>query len=187
MKRLSALLLVFVLVIAACGDDDTGSDDGGSGGGDAPAGLVDDLTQEILEGSSSDSDLPLTDEQAACFATGLIDDFGAERMVDALQLEFEEFMANASLDERMTVVDTMLECMDFSEMMATEFGSQMSAESAECVADAFVESQAFRVALANSFGDSTDDPFEDPAVMEEVLPAMLECLSAEELMNLGDG
>lgn len=183
MKRTFALLFVLALVVSACGDDDTGGD--GPGGGDAPAGLVDDLTEQILGGSATSSDVPFDDEQAACFAVGLIDEFGAEAMVDALQMEFDEFMAQASNSERMSVVNTMLDCVDFEEMMAAEFGGALSDESARCVSEAFVGSDAFRQALANSFDATATDPFDDPAVIEELLPAMLGCMSAEELANLG--
>lgn len=181
MKRAIALLFALTLVLTACGDDDAGTDSGA--GADSP--VVDDLTQEILEGSGSPSDVPLSDEQAACFAVGLVDEFGGDAMVEAIQLEFDEFMAQASAEDRLTVVDTMLDCVDFSSTMSAEFDGAISSESATCLADAFVGSDAFRSALANSFDGSGADPFEDPALLEEMLPAMLECLSAEELVQLG--
>jgi hypothetical protein len=180
MKRISALLLALALALAACGGDDAGG-----GGASADSDVVDDLTQEILEGSGAGSDTPFTDEQAACFALGLVDEFGAETMVEALQMEFEEFMAAASPGERAVVVDTMLDCVDFGALMAAELGDAISAESASCIGDAFTNSDAFREALANSFDESGGDPFEDDAMFAEVFPAMLECLSAEELANLG--
>jgi hypothetical protein len=190
MKRAAALLIALVLVLAACGDDDAGTDTTAgdttattsAGGGD----VVDELTREILSDSSTGSD-GFTEEQAACFAVGLVDEFGAEVMVDALQMEFEEFMAAASLEDRMTVVDTMLDCVDFGAVMVAELDGEISAESANCIGDAFGNSEAFRNALANSFDGSATDPFDDPALMEDILPAMFECLTEEELTAIMGG
>lgn len=193
MKRAAALLIVLALVLAACGDDDTTATTAGSDGttattAGAPAttaaggqDVIDELTQELLD----ESDTPFTDEQAACFAVGLVDEFGGEFMVNALQMSFDDFMAQASQDERMTVVDTMLECVDFGAMMVAEVDGAISDESARCIGDAFAASEAFRTALANSFDATAGDPFEDDALMAEVFPSLLECLSAEELLQLG--
>lgn len=181
MKRAIALLFAMALVAVACGDDDGGATT--TAGAVSP--VVADLTQEILSGDGPDSDVPFTQEQAACFAAGLVDEFGGEVMADALQMSFEEFMAGATSDQRLTVVDQMLDCVDFSAMMTAEFGGTISDDSARCLGDAFVGADAFRAALANSFDQSGTDPFDDPALLEEMLPAMLECLSAEELIQLG--
>jgi hypothetical protein len=184
MKRAAALLIALVLVLAACGDDDAGADTT-TGDPTATAGassdIVEQLTQEILTDSSAGSDTSFTEEQAACFAVGLVDEFGADVMVDALQMEFEEFMTAASSEDRMTVVDTMLGCVDFGEVMTAELDGEISAESANCIGDAFGNSEAFRNALANSFDTSATDPFDDPALMEEMIPAMFECLTEDEL------
>lgn len=182
MKRAIALLFTVALVVSACGDDDSGN----SATTGAVSPVVEDLTQEILTGDGPDSDVPFTQEQAACFAAGLVDEFGSEAMADALQMSFDEFMAGATPEQRLTVVDQMLDCVDFASMMTAEFGGTISDESARCLGDAFVGADAFRTALANSFDDSGTDPFDDPALLEEMLPAMLECLSAEELIQLGN-
>ena len=177
MKRIIPALVALAMLVAACGDDDSGGDDA----------LVADLRQQILEGTPDDADIPLSDEDAACFASGLIDSFGAERMAGALQMEFEEFMQDATESERLAVVDTMLDCIDFGAVMADQFGEGLSSDSAECLGDAFATSEGFRTAIAASFGGSSTDPFDDPALLEEMLPAMLECLTAEELIQLGEG
>lgn len=180
MKRAAALLITVMLLLAACGDDDAGTTE-------ADEALVGDLTQEILEGSTTGADAAFTEEQAACFAVGLLDEFGADAMVEALQMDFEEFMAEASTDERMTVVDTMLECVDFGAVMVAELEGEISAESAACIGDAFGDSEAFRTALANSFDGSTADPLDDPALIQDVLPAILQCLTEDELAELFGG
>jgi hypothetical protein len=176
-----ATMLVLALMAAACGDDDA------SGGTSAvDPDLVSGLTEQILTDGAGTDAVPLDDEQAACFAVGLIEAFGGERMVDALGVEFEDFMGQATADERLTVVDTMFDCVDFGDVMATQFGESVSAESARCASAAFVESDAFRVAIADSLGNPMSDPFEDPGLIAELLPAMLDCFTADELIQLGE-
>ena len=96
-------------------------------------------------------------------------------------------MAGATAEQRMTVVDTMLDCVDFGAVMVAELEGEISAESAACIGDAFGNSEAFRTALANSFDSSATDPFEDWALMEDMIPAMFECLTEEELTAIMGG
>lgn len=185
MKKVIVAVFALALIAAACGDDDATATTVANGGTSANSALIKGLTEQIQGSSTSPGDVPLSDEQAACFATNLIDTFGGQRIAEAMDMEFEQFMAQASTEERLTVVDSMLGCIDFGTVMAAQFGDVVSADSARCMGDAFVGSTAFRTALANSFGPSSADPFEDPALLEEMLPAMLECFTAEELINLG--
>ena len=186
MNRAVALLFALALVVTACGDDDATDNTGAPTPTDAASSaVINELQQEILAGADTGSDIPLDDAQALCFASGLVGEFGAEAMGQAVQMEFEEFMAQATPAERLIVVDTMLGCVDFTETMAGQFDGAISAEAATCLSDSFIGSDAFRTALANSFGSADTDPFEDPALVAEMLPAMLECLTAEELLNLG--
>jgi hypothetical protein len=175
MKRTVTISLALLLAVAGCGDDDAG------GGGDVA--LMGDLAEQIKGGQTGDQ-LGLSDEDAVCFASGLIDALGGERMADALQLEFEEFMSGASIQERRTVVDAMFDCIDFGALMTQEVAGEISADAANCLGDGLAASDGFRDALTQSFG-SADDPFEDPALLGELLPVVLECLSAEELIQLG--
>ena len=64
-------------------------------------------------------------------------------------------------------------------------GTEISAESARCLADVMLASDEFRNATAESLVSSTD-PFDDPALVAALLPAMLECITAEELADLGN-
>lgn len=126
----------------------------------------------------------MSNEDAACFAGGLIDEFGAARIAEAIDLEFEEFMRSATRAERRSVVDTMLGCANFGALFTQQFSGAISAESASCLADSFLGSDGFRDALADSSA-SGDSAFDDPDLQAELLPAMLDCLSAEELIQLG--
>ena len=180
MRQVMAILLALTLVLAACGGDDSGATSDTEG---ANGELISNLAAQINSGQTS-SQLGLTDDDAVCFAGGLIDALGGERMAGALQLDFEEFMSGATIEERRTVVDTLFDCIDFGALMIQEAAGEISAASANCLGDAIAASDGFRDALAQSFG-SADDPFEDPALLGELLPVMFECLSAEELVQLG--
>ncbi len=183
MRRMMATMLTLALVFVACGDDDSGDSDAAAGGENSQ--LISSLSAKIVADAEDDDEFQFTDEQAACFAVGLIDVFGAERIAETLQMDFDDFMAQASAGERAAVVDTMLGCADFGQVLTQEFAGSISQESSRCLADAFVNSEAFRAAMADSFADSTVDPFDDPALAAEMVPAMLECLTADELIQIG--
>jgi hypothetical protein len=178
MRRPAAFALIIALVAVACGDDTPAAD---------PA-LVAGLSQRISASQSGSGVFEMTDPEVECFATGIIGLFGAERITAALDLEFSAFMATATAGERRAVVDTMLDCVDLGAGLARELGAEgtISAESARCLADTMLASDAFRDATAESFVSETD-PFDDPALVSALLPAMLECLTAEDLGNLGTG
>jgi hypothetical protein len=176
MRRLIPLAIVLALGATACGDDTPSAD---------PA-LVSGLRRQISASQQGSGPLEMTDDEIECFAIGIIDLFGAERITASLDLEFSEFMSTATPGERRTVVDTMFDCADLGPALAAELagGGDISADSARCLADSLLASEAFRDATAESFASSSD-PFDDPELVGELLPVMLQCLSAEDLAELG--
>ena len=95
-------------------------------------------------------------------------------------------MAPAAAAERREVVDIMLGCVELGDDLARELGGdgELSEDAARCLADTMLESDAFRDATAESFV-SDGDPFQDPDLVAALLPPMLECVSAEDLAELG--
>ncbi len=178
MRRLAHLTLALALLIVACGDDAPAAD---------PV-MVANLAQRITDNQAGSSGFDMNDAEVECFAAGIIDLFGADQITAALDLEFSQFMATATSGERREVVDTMLECVDLSADLAQEIGGegQIDAAAARCLADTMLESDAFRDATAESFVSETD-PFDDPELVGALLPAMLSCLSAEDIANLNNG
>ncbi len=179
-------LLALALVMAACGDDDTGGEGTTTTGGDG-AELVAALRTQISEDSGSGG-FVVNDEQAGCFAVGLIDEFGAGTMADAIGGEFSDFMGSISSAERRTVIDIMFGCVDLAEGLAAELGADgaISLDSARCISEAMLASDDFRDVLAESFVDA-GGAFENPALVETLLPAMFSCLTPEELAQIGAG
>lgn len=174
MRRIVTLVLATMLIASACGGDDSG--------GESEA-LVQSLRTQILETDAS-SDFAISNDEAQCFAEGLLDELGAERLSGAFDQDFETFMAGATGDERRAVVEVMFACVDMTSAIAAEMEG-ISQESARCVAAAMVEAEEFRTAVADGFGGG-DQVFEDPELVAALLPAMLACLTADELARIGD-
>lgn len=181
MRRLVTVILAAMLLIAACGDDSSA---------DADPALVSSLRSRITESpQAQDGAFPITDEAAQCFALGLIDELGAAKIQSGIDLSFDAFMTTLSAGERRTVVDVLLGCADITETLVAQLsgaGAEVSAESARCVVDGMLTSDAFRDAVADSFV-SGDSAFDSDAVAVAILPVFFGCLTPEELANLGNG
>lgn len=182
MKRTTIVLAALALLAAGCGDDDL------VGGADQEAVAA--LSQSIAEAQASNPDAPIGEEETACIAAGMVEEFGADRILETVEAgrTFEDFIAGASTDERRAVVDLALGCADLGAMMVSEFaGSGVSDDSARCLADRMLASDAFRDVVADGLVTGDFEPSEDAAagLLEELLPAFLECLTPEELANLG--
>lgn len=180
MRRLVTVTLATLLLIAACGDDSSA---------DADPALVSSLRSRITESpQAQDGDFPITDEAAQCFALGIIDDLGADKVGDGIDLSFDAFMGTLSADERRAVVDVLLGCVDITETLVTQLsgdGAEVSAESARCVVEGMLASNVFLDAVADSFV-SGESAFESEAIAVAILPVFFECLTPEELANLGN-
>lgn len=184
MRRILVLAVTLAVVAAACGDDTSTTTEAASG---AKAAVVAGLRQQISTSQAEEPGaFPMSDDEIGCFAVALVDTFGVARMTGAVDESFEGFMAGATTSERRQVIDSMFGCVDLGPALAEEIGGDdISPASARCLADAMLASDSFRDALANSLAGSSADPFQDPALIEDLLPVMLTCLTAEELMNLG--
>jgi hypothetical protein len=178
-RRLLTVLLAATLIVGACGDDSSNAD----------PQLVASLRSRISESpqAQGDSTFGMTDDDITCFAEGLIAELGAAKIESGVDLSFDAFMATLSAGERRAVVDVMLGCVDVAEVLVAQISGEgsLSAESARCVVDGMLASDEFRDAVGESFvsGDST---FESDTVVAAILPVFLECLTPEELANLGN-
>ena len=97
-------------------------------------------------------------------------------------------MAQATSDERRTVVDITLGCADLASGLAEQFSADgtISESSARCVADGMLAADAFKEAVASTLTGADLDVESDPALLGELLPIFFECLDADELSNLGN-
>ena len=182
MRKLMILVVVLALMAAACG--------GGDGGGDERNEAVASLQRQITESQADETspEAQFSDAEARCMAEGIVDAFGISRILEAEDQGFEEFMAAATVEERRNVVDLTLECVDLTEQFTAPLVAEgISEESARCIGDAMMEDETFRDVLAEGLGTGSFEPTgeSEAALMEALFPVILDCLSAEELANLG--
>jgi hypothetical protein len=180
-KRLLLLVAALALVATACGDD---------GGGGERSEAIASLQRQITESQADEipTEAQFSDAESRCMAEGIVDEFGISRILDAEDQSFEQFMAAATVEERRNVVDLTLGCVDLTEQFTAPLVAEgLSEESARCIGDAMMEDEVFRDVLAEGLGTGSFEPTgeSEAALMEALLPVMLNCLSAEELANLG--
>ncbi len=185
MRRFTITLLVASLVAVSCGDDD------GSGLSDDEQDLADALAVSIM--ADNDPDNPFsTEENAQCFAEGLVGTLGVARLATlglAADRESQEAaFAAMTTSERDAVVEVALECTDAPGLMAAEMeATGMSSDSARCIVDALGESDFFREAFLAGLAGEEFDPEVNPEYTALLLQAATECLSPEELGPLFGG
>jgi hypothetical protein len=180
MKRLVALVAALALLATACGGDDGGDR------GEAIATLQRQITESQVDASPTSPEF--TEAETRCMAEGMVDEFGISRVLDADDEGFEAFMAAATAEERRNVVDLTLECVDLTEQLTAPLVAEgLSEDSAACIGDAVIENEAFRDVLAAGLASGSFDPTaeNEAELMEALFPALMQCLSAEELANLG--
>jgi hypothetical protein len=146
-----ALVAVLSLVAASCGDD------GGDASADSP------LVQAIVDDVMADED-PLSTDRAEveCFVTGIVGSLGEDRLrelgiaetnvpdIDELDLKS---------DEVDVFVDSLLDCIDTSALMAESLAEDFESDEAQCIAEQFDE-DTLRVLYRSAFsGDELPDIF----------------------------
>lgn len=185
MRRLLTIFLATALLVAACGDDD-------DAGGDGRANAIAFLQRQIAEsqtGEAGASEPQFDDEETFCMAEGIIAEFGMARVLEASDQEFEDFMAEATAEERRAVVDVTLDCVDLTEQFtAPMLADGVSEESANCIGEQMMDNETFRDVLAEGLATGSFEPTGDDetALIEAMFPIIFACLSPEELARLGD-
>lgn len=178
------LLLVLGLVAAACGDS------GGERSG-AEQALVDAIRDEILE--DEDPDSPFGQTEATCVGEGAVDEFGVEGLLE-LGITTEnaspgnafEGATDSQIDK---VIDVTLDCVDFRQVFVDSItaDADISSESAGCLGDALGTKEFLTPIIGAGFRGESTDFGDDPATAAAVFEAIVDCLSAQELADLGGG
>jgi hypothetical protein len=85
------------------------------------------------------------------------------------------------------LVDAMLECIDFGEVMVAEAPIDISDESAECIGDRIEQVDAFRDAMAQALTGEQSLDFEELGleVQADMVEVFTACLTPEEIVQLG--
>ncbi len=185
MRKLLTMGVALMLLVAACG-----------GGGDAGLSeddqvLADAIAQEMLASSAATEGVGA--EEAACFGNGIVSEMGAARLaavglgVDALAEGASPDTADLSADDIDKMSKVMVDCIDFRAVITEQMvASGVSEDGAKCIAAGFDDELIAEMAKA-SLEDPSGSSVTSDTVMAQVFSLMGECLSAEDLGNLGGG
>ncbi|MBM3695735.1 MAG: hypothetical protein FJW79_07375 [Actinobacteria bacterium] len=149
----------------------------GGGAINSPEELIDFIAGEVAGG-----DGPYDDESARCFAEGVVDDVGYDRLVDlgatTANADPEEVFAGMTDAEVGIVADVALGCLDMHALFVQQFTSQgLPQAAAVCIADGvagapFVHEMVVAGLLGQPF-----DPMTDPEASALILGLVTQCMS----------
>jgi hypothetical protein len=142
----------------------------GCGGGDEDEAR-DNIRTAVLEGDAGvASGIELTEEQADCFANGLVDEVGVEKLREyGLLDENNEMVEDAQVDD-MSAEDAdetagvVTDCVDVKELIQEELGGaggQLTDEQADCVLDAIDEDALEDALSAQLRGEGGNSQLQD--------------------------
>ncbi|MFQ5948314.1 MAG: hypothetical protein ACE5KX_05600 [Acidimicrobiia bacterium] len=152
---------------------------------------MDAIRTEIL--ADADVDSPFGEAEATCVAESAVDEFGIEGLVElgitVDNANPENLFENATSEQVDAIVDITLNCVDFRRFFTEQMtaGAEISDESAKCLADGMLEAEFFRPLVAQGLRGEEAEFGDDPEAAAEVIELVIECLSPEELIQLGGG
>ncbi len=179
MPRILLAVVVATLVAGACGD--SGTDE---------QALESALKAEILERAAESGATPISDQEATCVAAGAVEELGADGLlglgITTSGADSERPFAAATDEQVETITDVYLACLDIRQLMLNEISGDVSTESAECVADRVAAGDFLRPVIAGSLRGETVEFGDDPELSEAFVGIVVECLTAEELVDLSN-
>ena len=137
------LVLALIGVASGCGDDDDGGGDAGSDSGLSAEEEA--YVDEAIEDFDPERDAPMTEQDARCVATSMVQGLGVERL-EEIGITPESFSDDGDLPvgtvdeaDATTLVDGIAECIDFRELFLAGFAEEgsISSETADCLAEEF--------------------------------------------------
>jgi hypothetical protein len=166
----------------------------GCGGGDVSLDSGEQALADAIADQLTDDDADMDVAEARCFAEGAVDSVGLDQLVE-VGLSEAAVRAGTSPDDVDLpegvvddFVDVFMDCIDFAELMVDEItaDSEISADSAKCVADAFAEDldDFLRQAARSGVTGEDFDPSEDANFIATAFAVMTECLTPEELQQI---
>lgn len=182
MRKITITLTVGMLVLlgAACGDDD-----GGGGGGGDLSSAEQEYVDAAMETFDPEEAEPLTEDEARCMVTSMVDAVGVDTLEDA-GLTPESFgEADSPFPEGLTedqaegVVDGMEDCFDLSQLFLDGMAedASLSDEDRECLADAF-DGDTVHDLFVTMLSQGEEALQEDPEAMSAILELFSQCPGA---------
>ena len=151
MRALRSWLLVIGVVLAfaaGCGDDDSESE--GSTDTASESDLSDEeqaYVDEAVNGFDAERDAPMTEDDARCIATSMVQTIGVDRL-EEMGFTPESFSEDGDLPEGAVseadaevIVSGMADCIDMRELFLAGFteDESLSPETIECLTERFDE------------------------------------------------
>lgn len=186
MRRLAMTLVAVALVAAACGGDD----DGGGDLSESEQVVADAIRDEIL--ADDDPDSPFGETEAQCIGDEAVRALGTDGLleigINAENADPGEAFETATPEQIDSIIDVTLECVDFRQVLVDSItaDSNISDDSAGCLADALGVDEFLRPAVASGLTGEDLEFGDDPELTETLFAAVTDCLTAEELVELGN-
>jgi mevalonate kinase len=173
MRKTAAVLCAALLALTACGGDETSepqaentvSAEDTKAKENIKASVLDNAT-EVVGGAS------LTEEQAECFADGLVDDVGVEKLQEYKLIDENYEMSenaqptNMSQEDAEATAAVVTGCVDVKglvqDQINSDAGQQLTEEQAACITDA-IDEEKVEAGLAATFQglEGKENPLED--------------------------
>jgi len=162
LKKMGLVMVALVMVLAACGDD---------GGFSAEEqAKIDEIVGELTEDTSAANPFA-AEEDASCFAEGIMGDIGLERINELdTGAGLEAGFADMTTAEQESIVDSALGCIDFPAYMSEQLATAgLTEDQASCVSEGLDEDLIKTLFLAQIAG-------QDPTTSEELMTVVMGCL-----------
>lgn len=185
MRRWLMVVIVLALVAAACSSDSEGGDLT-----ESEQAIADAIRDEIL--ADSDPDSPFGEAEAKCVGDEAVRELGTDGLleigINAENADPGDAFETATPEQIDTIIDVTLGCVDFRQVLVDSItaDSNISDESAGCLADALGADEFLRPAVAAGFTGDDVEFGDDPELTQALFAAITDCLTAEELVELGN-
>jgi hypothetical protein len=159
MRKISAVLCAVLLMsLAACGNSE---DDKAKAN----------IKASVLKDSSSVAGgTKLTENQAQCFADGMVDDVGVDKMKkyklldDNLEIIKDASPTDMSADDADATAGVITKCVDMKKLITDQINSstqtKLTDTQSKCISDA-IDEDAITKGLSASFQGKSDNPMSD--------------------------
>jgi len=151
----------------------------------AATGTTIDNAGDLVESLASQlavADSPFDEEAAECFAQGVVDEIGFERMVTLGATNPgaapEDVFAQMSEDEIDTIAGLGLGCLDMHALLVDQFVAQgLPQEVAVCIADGVAGASFLHDMVVSAMLGDEVDPMADPEAMSLITSLVGQCMA----------
>jgi hypothetical protein len=147
----------------------------GGGGVETSDQLIDLMVGQMAEPGS-----PFDDDAARCFAEGVMDEVGFERLIEIgagdPSADPEEVFSQMSESEVNTIADVALTCIDVHALFVSQFVEQgLPEDAAICIADGVSGAPWLRDMLVTAMLGEEPDVAADPEAMTMIMDLVQQC------------